>query len=47
MTSYKVDLSRMVTPEKACMIELQRYGLLHEEGQIFSSIFAEFVRGQQ
>ena len=43
---YVTDMNRIAEPEKALMTKLQRYGVLREEGQIFSSVFAEFVRGQ-
>ena len=44
---YQLEESNLPSPNPAIVDRLQRHGLLRENGGLFSSAFAEFVKGQR
>ena len=44
---YELGESNLPTPDLAIVDRLQRHGLLRKNGGLFSSVFAEFVKGQR
>ncbi|MCG6134343.1 MAG: serine protease [Nostoc sp. LLA-1] len=44
---YQLGESNLPSPDFAIVDSLQRHGLLRKDGHLFSSVFAEFVKGQK
>ena len=44
---YAADVSGLTVPNRAIIDILKRHGLLRQEGGLFSSVFAEFIKNQR
>lgn len=44
---YALGVGKLPTPDRAIVDMLERHGLLKKDGRLFSSVFAEFVKGQR